>query len=267
VNKLVLASLNTCGGSFDLYNLTLRYKSIAKYFNNSPVDVINFQEVFTYYHLFLLKRLLSGYFFCTYQNSLLGPKGGLVTFSRLALEKTQYITYNRHFVPYLGKSYIEIFTMRGALVTDIKEINVSLVNTHLTAVLDHDWSKTGKYFSELSSEIDQFHQLVHNRTSSGLVVASGDFNIAKATDLYLKLIDYPTVYDPFKKDEIPTRHQEFAAVGKKTNHIDYVFIFDSKRQHKLLANERLFDDKVMLDNQQMGYVSDHVGLQVSLEVK
>ncbi len=256
MGALTVASLNTFGGVVDIYNLALRYKAIADYFNSSTVDVIQFQEVFTYLHLALFKYFLSGYQYCQFQASYMGPKGGLVTFSRHQLIKHRHINYSRHFVPYLGKSIIELFTQRGLLITEIKGFSVALINTHLTAVLNADWSQKSKYYKELSSEINEFHQLVNDESLNKIGIATGDFNTAKGSDLFWQLISCPRLNDPFEKDELPTRHQCFAALGRKTNCVDYIFVFGDKSLYKVKENKRIFTERP--------YASDHIGLQISL---
>ena len=91
VNKLTIASLNTFGIGMNPYALSLRYKAIAHYFSVSHVDVIQLQEVFTYFHLVQLKELLKTHPYVYYDKAFLGPRGGIVTFSRYPLEKIEFI--------------------------------------------------------------------------------------------------------------------------------------------------------------------------------
>lgn len=264
---LTLASFNTYGGVLDLYSLTSRYRAITNYFTNSAVGIINFQEVFTYYHLFLLKKLLKNYPFCIFEKSLFGPKGGLVIFSKYPLKKIRYESFIRNFIPFSLRSSLELLTQRGALVVKIEEFNLVLLNTHLTAVQNNNWSRDSIYFNELDNEIKQFHKIVKIEAKrNNTLIASGDFNIAKGTDLYRELIDYPFLNDPFKKNTSPTRHQSFASPNRKTNCVDYFFIFGSSKFYKVSKSKYIFTNKIFGQSQKNGYVSDHIGLQILFEI-
>jgi len=266
MNKLTFASLNTYGGVFNIYDLTRRYKNIGYYFNCSKVDIIHFQEIFTYYHLFLLRQLLKSYLYCVYTKSSFGPKGGLVTFSRLPIQKINYFSYLRKHVPYFSRSLIEILTQRGILITTLINHQLTLFNTHLTAVLNHNWSVSSKYYLELTAEINQFHQLIKKPNQAKSILISGDFNIAKKSQLYQQLTILPGLFDINKTDPKPTRHLEYALPGQKVNCVDYIFIFDLKKTCKITNPCRLFENKLKLDGKKTAYVSDHIGLSVEIDL-
>jgi hypothetical protein len=58
---LTLASINTQGIPLLGSQLPRRYRAIAQAFDASDVDVVSFQEVFTYYHLRLLVRAMPSF--------------------------------------------------------------------------------------------------------------------------------------------------------------------------------------------------------------
>src|SRR5437868_2071452 len=111
MGKLALASFNTFGISGP-FNLFQRYKIIAEYFNNHEVDVINFQEVLTYFHLVLFKIFLRKYPFVQFSPSLIGPKGGLVTFSKYPLQKINYLSYSKKHIP-IERVIFELIFQKG----------------------------------------------------------------------------------------------------------------------------------------------------------
>ncbi len=263
---LTIASLNTFGGVINLVDLAQRYKTIANYFENKKVDIINFQEVFTYYHLYLLNKWLkNSYPFCTFQYSYLGPKGGLVTFTKVQTTK-HYASYTRNFSTATKGSKLEFLTQRGILISKLKDLNITILNTHLTAVLNNDWSKDSIYFYELMSEVKQFQKVVRNNKNSKVLIASGDFNIAKDSVLYQKLINIPTLYDPFKKDILPTRHQHFSKLKRKTNCVDYIFIIGNTSLYKGEKKKYIFTRKTQLQNGNVDYISDHMGIYLRIHL-
>ncbi len=267
MQRVSVTTLNTFGGVINPSGLNSRYAAIARYFIKSEVDVINFQEVFTYYHLhLLLKSLKKRYPYHAFQNSYLGPKGGLVTFSKLPC-KGRYISYKRNFIPTTIKSSIELLTQRGALVTKVKNLNFTILNTHMTAVLNGDWSRKSKYYNELSSEIKQFHKIVENAHKNGnVLLASGDFNIAKASQLYKELISYHSLVYPFKNSGVPTKHSSFPQTALKTNCVDYIFVFSNAKLYSIEKKKYVFTRKMALEHNKTGYVSDHIGLYVQIKL-
>ncbi len=59
-----------------------RYRRIAQAVEASPVQVIGFQEVFSYHHLHRLARYLPSFRHVAFRRSVAGPASGVVTFSR-----------------------------------------------------------------------------------------------------------------------------------------------------------------------------------------
>src|SRR5215471_12331255 len=90
MRRLPVASLNTRGIPPFGSRLRERYAGIARVFEASDVDVVNFQEVATYYHLRRLVRAMPSYPFVSFRRSVAGPAGGLLTLSRSAVSGTAY---------------------------------------------------------------------------------------------------------------------------------------------------------------------------------
>jgi len=75
--KLTILTFNTAGVPFIETNIRRRYKLIAAELNRQKYDIINLQEVHLYPMVHLLKKIV-------------GPKGGLVTFSKIPILATKY---------------------------------------------------------------------------------------------------------------------------------------------------------------------------------
>jgi endonuclease/exonuclease/phosphatase family metal-dependent hydrolase len=268
MNELTIASLNTFGGSLNTKSISERYQAIGNYFNTSSADVVHFQEVFTYFHLNLLKKNLPSFPHSAFIKSYLGPKGGLVTFSRHPFAKSRYILYSRPFIPFLGPSIIELLTQRGMLISQItlERKTLTFVNTHLTAVINHVWTFQSKYFRELIHEILQFHTTLSALKSEGIVITVGDFNIAKGSELYQKLIDFPLLIDVFSQDKTPTLHDSNRRTLKSPVRIDYFFCYGSQQKYKVLNKKNIFTQQVKLNSSHWGLASDHSGLEVRLKL-
>ncbi len=262
MNKLTIATLNTMGLTLLAGDLKARNQTVAHFFDNSNVDIIYFQEVFSYFHLNIIKKALRTYPFCMYRKSFIGPSGGLVIFSKFVLTDITYFKFSSKNTPIL--SLPELILQKGVLSARLKKFGIDLVNSHFSAVLDKKWDSNGTYYRKITGEIETFQNVVNNSYSK-LVVASGDFNIKKSSDLYFRLINIKNLLNPFQKDSRPTMHPKFNA-GKEGNCIDYIFIIGNKKKYKVIQKQFLFSDKIRLANRELGYISDHMGLQITIQL-
>lgn len=263
MRKLKLASINILGITLNFTTAKIRYQAIADYFNKSDIDVIFFQEVFSYFHLRILKDNIKEYPFCIYKPMFFGPKGGLVIFSKYKISNIFFVEYSLNKMPLV--SIPEKIFQKGILGGVIDDLDITLANTHLTAVINHDYSKSSKYFQNKIGEISEFHNTLKSIGENKLVIVGGDFNIKKGSDMYKQLINFKDLDNVFKEGK-PTRHREFVSKGSEPNCIDYLFIVSDGVKHKITAKEYIFSEKSRLSNRKFGYISDHIGLSVNVQV-
>jgi endonuclease/exonuclease/phosphatase family metal-dependent hydrolase len=237
VSHLTVASLNTRGVG---PHLRTRYGVIGSVFETSHVDVVNLQEVLTYYHLHLLRRSMPSYR-ASFRLSAAGPAGGLVTFSRRAVTTTSYRRLSA--------------LLKGALVTRLAD--VTIVNTHLSANRDGDWSPTSRYYGLHQTQLTALARYVGAVEQPAVVC--GDFNVARDSSLYRDFIRDSGLTDAFGNDCLPTFHQAFLGSGQSPHCIDYV----------LLSGPITVDSAELTFTDKLGeiYATDHLGLQVRLRRK
>lgn len=261
--RLVLASLNTWGMSVRGSHLVERYRAIGAAFETSEVDVINLQEVLTYYHLKQLRKAMPSFGAVSFRRSVAGPAGGVVTFSRRPVEGTKY----RRF-PMLsaaettGVSRLTRFKapLKGALITRLVEPQVSIVNTHLLANFDGDWSETNRFYTMHRS---QLAGLTHVVTSiPGPAIISGDFNISRESTLHRDFLAETKLVDAFGGQCPPTFHPQFLAAGKTSHCIDFVLLAGPI---EVVDADVIFAGKVPMPSGS-NYVSDHLGLRAEVAV-
>lgn len=256
-SAISIATLNTNGAVWDLIGLLYRYREIAKYFENSKIELIHFQEVLTYFHLIILKFFLRHYPSCSYKPYLIGPKGGLVTFSRRKIMASSHFSFERKRVPWAGKLR-GMIVQNGMHLTQIEGLGVDFINLHLTVVANHDWNRESTYFAELLSEIRQLHALLVK--SQALVVITGDFNISKNSDLYHELSEQKGLRDVFKNYDFPTVHRTWTRKSGKPQTVDYVFTYGKSDLLRPVRTQAIFARKTP----RLGFVSDHLGLTANL---
>lgn len=239
-----------------------RYKILANKLEHLAIDVINLQEVHTHSLLRLLKERLPSYPFVTFKPSLFGPKGALVIFSRHPFEEVYYNSFATT-KKRLSERIFQSINLRnkGALVIKLHDMPLVIINTHLTANTDNDWSQKNRYYSIHQEEITQLVILLREiKERKNTAILSGDFNIAKGSKLYQQFIRLSNAKDAFQKNAEPTYHKEYLPSGRNSHTIDYIFYTTSSENIDLFHTSFLFQQKVQLPNKKDLYLSDHIGL-------
>ena len=254
--RLTVASLNTRGIPVVGSQLSQRYAAIGAVFEASDADVVNFQEIASYYHLRRLVRSMPSYRAVSFHRGLAGPAGGLVTLSRVAVSGIAYRSFPRlpraiaARLPRLSR--VEA-AFKGSLVTRLP--GISIVNTHLTANPDGDWSETSRFYGLHQYELAALGR--HIGSVEKPAVVSGDFNVARDSSLYCDIIGTTGLIDAFGDDCPPTFRAEYLGPGKSPHCIDYLLTDPSTTVE---TAELIFTDPLPLAGGPT-YASDHLGLQ------
>lgn len=254
--RLTVASLNTRGVPIVGSHLAERYTAIAEVFEASEVDVVNVQEVLTYYHLRRLLRSMPSYRFVSFRRSVAGPAGGLVTLSRNPLSRIAYRPFpfpsaaDAAGLPRLSRLNA---SLKGSLVTTLGA--VSIVNTHLLANHDGNWSSENRFYRVHQGQLAALGR--HIDAVPRPAIVSGDFNIARDSSLYRDFIRDTGLVDAFGDECPPTFHAAYLEPGKTSHCIDFLLLSDPSIT--LEAAELTFTDKLLMPGG-AAYVSDHLGL-------
>jgi sphingomyelin phosphodiesterase 2 len=249
--RYVVASLNTLGLPFRAGRIPERYREIAAGFESSTVDVVNLQEVFTYYHLTRLTRHLPSYRHVSYRRSLIGPAGGLVTLSRVPVADTRYHPLPAPDVPSTMRRRGRLHArLKGALVTRLAAPELYLVNIHPMANTDGDWSAGNRFHTLQQAQLARVARIVGGLP--GPAVLCGDFNVARDSQLHRDFMASTGLVDAFDGASPPTFRAEFLPPGRPTYAIDFILTTRSLRAEEPTV---LFADRP---------VSDHIGLQATV---
>src|SRR6266567_3668477 len=130
-NKLSLLTFNTLGTPFFAPDISKRYRRIAHLINTGDYDVVCLQEIFTYYHLYIFRNILNQFPYVVYQKNPLGPRGGLVIFSKFKLVNPRFITFS-----YPQNTYVPVYTkiaQQGMLSAEIDQTSLRIITTHLAS--------------------------------------------------------------------------------------------------------------------------------------
>lgn len=244
---------------------------MCRQLESSDIDVINLQEVFTHRDRKLIERNLPSFAYSSYEPSLLGPKGALVTFSRLPIEKTSYISYFSATKP-LDLAKLPRFSlvksgMKGILTSRLTIVPLTLVNTHPLANDDWEWSASNRFNDLQKAQLDTLATVVKAQIaqySEGLVLGC-DLNVAKDSEPFETFLAKSGLHDPFQGDVTPTFHSEFLAGNYRSRCID-VLLASSDIVRDDSQNHRIFENMTDIQDLGAGYITDHQGLSITVAV-
>jgi exonuclease III len=259
-----ILTFNVCGIPSTLAPLARRTPEFCRRIEATDVDVANFQEVFTTAALRRIQAGLPSFRYVAWRRNVAGqPAGGLATFSRRPLRRVRYRSF-AGIVPEQGSPRFRAkralnSLLQGALTMELAGLGISVVNTHLTANKDGDWSSTNRYFAYQRAQIARLQAIIRPLKTDA-VVLTGDFNVASNGPLYPCIVEGGWC-DVFGDSTTVTFHLQFLPPGSTAHRIDYVLV-----RGRLHASDpaTLFDAPVELADGSSMYVSDHVALVASL---
>jgi hypothetical protein len=256
---VALVSLNTRGIAPAGSRLAGRYAVIGAALNSGDAEVACFQEVFTWWHLRLLARQMRSFRQVSFRPALAGPAGGLVTFSRLPVSGTAYRGFGvPPRAPGISWAARLGVGLKGALVTRLARPVLCVINTHLAANRDGDWSPGSRFCPLHRAQLAVLARVV--RTAAAPAVVCGDFNVARGSSLFGEFVTGTGLADAFEGSCPATFRAEYLPPGGTPNCIDFILTADGVKAESATV---AFAAKEPLPGGP-GYVSDHLGLRASL---
>lgn len=261
---LNLVTLNCFGVPF-VQNTRARLTTIARELDSTPADVVCLQEVQLSRYVPLLDRGFSRYPFVAFEPFFYAPKGGLLTFSRRPIDKTDFTLYPERgwwHTPSLADRLLH----KGILATELSHAGqrIIVLNTHLTANYDGDWSPTNRYARLEQAQLRRLATLVNELDPESILIIAGDFNIPRHSWLYDEFVDATGVIDPLAGDTQPTYYPVFTLSRRYQQPIDHIFVRPPAGCDLTATAEFIFDAEVPLTSGHVGRVSDHTGIRVRL---
>ena len=269
--KLTMATFNTFGVPRSQPPPLKRYQKMCDWLQESDIDVVNLQEVYTHHQLRFLQKSLDRFPYRSVMPSVAGPKGALVTFSKLPIEREEYVSFFQT-TKGVDRSSLPRFSLiksalKGILISRLPTIPMTVLNVHLTANKDNDWSPENRFHPLHKAQLDTLSATIRTRLDAGEDIAvSGDFNIAQDSTLYDHFVANGGLIDAFEYSSVPTFHGEFLSEGREPHCIDHMLIAGSDTGHRYEVAETssIFEEKRVMENGGHHYLSDHIGLRAVL---
>lgn len=264
-STLNLVTLNCFGVPF-IQNTRVRLSTIARELDNAPVDVVCLQEVQLSTYVPLLDRGFSQFPFVAFEPFLYAPKGGLLTFSRRPIKGKSFTLYPERgwwHTPSLADRLLH----KGILATELTHAGqrIIVLNTHLTANYDGDWSSSNRYAQLERAQLGRLAEVVNELDAQSIVVIAGDFNIPRRSWLYDEFIEMTGVIDPLAGDTKPTYYPVLELPSRYQQPIDHIFVRPPADRELTATAALVFEGEVPLTSGDIGRVSDHTGIQLRLQ--
>lgn len=243
-----------------------RLRTLAHILDHERPDVVCLQEVqWNRFHR-LLDRAVTSFPYRCHEPFVHAPKGGLMTLSQFPIERRGFTLY-RHRGWWHSLSIADWLLHKGVLVSHLAvgETPVVVVNTHLLANYDGDWRQGNRYAEAERSELAQLAELVARLPAEALVVAAGDFNVPRDSWLCAGFTAATGAFDPLAGCTAPTFRPMTGLPARFAAAIDHVYVRPPAGVRVAAAARLRFAEPVRLVNGRLGYLSDHLGVEVSLE--
>lgn len=264
-STLSLLSFNTFGVPFFAPDLKKRYVALSEEIHKHTFDVLCLQELFSYYNVSFLKKLLPQFPYLIYAKSPVGPKGGLVLFSKYPLSQMEFIPFSypqNAIVPFYAR-----IAQHGVLSAVLTDFNLRIATTHLSSDTEHKLTAKDRLYPLIKRQSEETAAIINNysKTNSNIIL-TGDFNIAKQSELSRAFFKKTKFVDLFSQDKEPTYYPErfkYIYIGNDASSIDN-FMINPSAKITIQSKKQVFGHEVFLSNGKKSYLSDHNGLHCIL---
>ncbi|SFO24113.1 MULTISPECIES: endonuclease/exonuclease/phosphatase family protein [Actinomadura] len=218
-------------------------------------DVVCLQEVISPRVLAVLRRAVPSYPHAASFRMLPLPlvRGGLVTLSRHPITR-------RHFQPFAlaRPARPEWLLGKGALFTRVRlpTGHLTVVNAHLSANMDMDWSPGNRYAKVEQSELRRLASAINRIDRAEPLVAMGDFNVPRDSPYFQEFVSATGLEDALAGDTEPTYRPDYADIGA----IDQLLV----RPGTDATTRLVFKEAIQLSTGASTVLSDHYGIEATL---
>ncbi|MFI5909663.1 endonuclease/exonuclease/phosphatase family protein [Dactylosporangium sp. NPDC051541] len=235
-----------------------RVEAIGARLEASDYDVVCLQEVMAPGMARLLGRLARSFPHRQYTGGTL-IKGGLVLLSRRPIARQRFVRY-----PLTRPIRPELLMRKGAQVAVLHTAAgpFAVVNTHLSANRDDDWTPGNRYSAVARTELATLTRALSAIDASMPLVVVGDLNLPRDAAALAEFCATAGLRDAMAGDDRPTYRPTPGWPDPPA--FDHVLL----RGDQLTASCRLVfeDDRVTLPDGRAVYLSDHFGVAADLRV-
>jgi endonuclease/exonuclease/phosphatase family metal-dependent hydrolase len=261
--SLRVLTLNTYNSRL-VGRLGARRRALGEILDRSLFDVVCLQEIVWRWNVTELRAICR-----TYPHAACaahGPvaTGGLVTLSRWPIVEHRYAAYRVRTARRRPRP--DWFLRKGLLITRLAIAGhpVTVVNTHLLANVDGDWSRTNRHSLALRAELRQLAEELATVDAAVPMLVMGDFNVPRDSWLLDEFLATAGLRDVLAGDTRPT--YRLAPGLHATTAIDHFLVRPSPSQSLLASATLAFEEPIVLPGDRPVHLSDHCGIECLIEL-
>jgi len=240
-----------------------RLDAIGRLLDESANDVLCLQEVTRRGSIGQLRRLLPSFGPPAFQPFRIAVMGGLVTFARHPIERSEYEVFQARGLRW-DISWADRLLRKGFLTSSLHldALPVIVINTHLLANYDEDWTPGNRYVRQQVSELEQLAEAIERLDKRALLLVAGDLNVPFETPMLEQFMARCGLRDVFASPAPSTIHQ--SAPGRPPLAIDHIlYRHPSGRKIAAIAGLR-FVEPVQLSDGRTAHASDHFAVEAEI---
>ncbi|MGB8645309.1 MAG: endonuclease/exonuclease/phosphatase family protein [Anaerolineae bacterium] len=244
-----------------------RLETIAQEVQALSLDVVCFQEVHLWRYARLLARSLPEYAHSASAPYLYTPRGGLLTLSRHPIARQRFVLYEKRGRLH-SPGFADWLLHKGILIAELTlpHTPVVIVNTHLLANYNADWSHGNHYARHQGAELEQLLHTLDEIERDRLVIVVGDFNIPTGTRLYGDFVRAAGLIDPLASSAQPTFRPPRFLPAHYALPLDHVLVRAPAGQLPEVSAQIVLARPVRLVNGIEAYLSDHSAILAEVKL-
>ena len=238
-----------------------RLRAIAPELNESGVDFLCLQEVVYRANVGLLARSLTDYISCAYRPFGIWAIGGLVSFARQKIDDSSFEVFRRR-GQWLSIGAADRLLRKGFLTSRlvVGGHKVAVVNTHLLANYDQDWSPGNRFAIHQADELQQLGRAVAAVPEDVLVIVAGDFNVLATSPMLEQFASQARLRSVFETMPAPSTYRQPGS-DLPDLAIDHIFYRAPAGLVSNVSAAIRLEAPVAFKDGRTGFASDHVAVE------
>jgi endonuclease/exonuclease/phosphatase family metal-dependent hydrolase len=244
-----------------------RLRAIAPALNASGVDFLCLQEVVYGANVRLLERSLTDFISCANRPFWVWAMGGLVNFARKKIDASSFEVFQRR-GEWLSIGAADRLLRKGFLTSRliVGRQKVAVINTHLLANYDQDWSPRNRFAMHQAAELEQLGRAVVAVPEDTLVIVAGDFNVLATSPMLEEFASQARLRSVFEAIPPPSTYRQPGS-DRPDLAIDHILYHAPAGLVSNVSAGIRFDAPVAFPDGRTGFASDHVAVEAEFTLE